>query len=372
MPRQRNHGVFLPNGSPYYYCRVKINKKYEGCSTRLTDRKAAIAFAKRWKRQLLEKLGNNGAATRKMSFIQAVDGFLEYKKSRGERQPYREADLYWLVSKIGRNTDIATIDNAKVAEVIKARGERSRWDRAGCGLVKAATITQTVVRPLSATLNWANKHAKIHLPDMPHWKQFHVEGTPRTRELSFQEELDLLPACGEHAEPLKFILLSGLRLGSALIKWEDVHREERAIRVKVKGGKTHEVRITPEIEELLDRAARHPRGEYVFTYVQQTKAGIARKPITASGLFYRFKTEAARCGIKNIVIHDLRRTAGARMYRATDNIYKVSKFLGHSKTSITEKHYVHIVPDDMDVAMLAAERYRQRKLKEALEYRQAA
>lgn len=58
---------------------------------------------------------------------------------------------------------------------------------------------------------------------------------------------------------------------------------------------------------------------------------------------------------RGVTIHDLRRTAGARKYRATGDIALVSNFLGHANSLITERHYVHIRLDDLQARILTAE-----------------
>jgi site-specific recombinase XerC len=41
------------------------------------------------------------------------------------------------------------------------------------------------------------------------------------------------------------------------------------------------------------------------------------------------------------------------MYKASDDIKAVSKFMGHRNVAITEEFYVHEVPDHVDLRHLA-------------------
>ena len=53
-----------------------------------------------------------------------------------------------------------------------------------------------------------------------------------------------------------------------------------------------------------------------------------------------------RAGIPDANLHTLRKTTGARLIQKGVDIYKVSKFLGHSSVTVTEKHYVDIMNTD--------------------------
>ncbi|MBC8374471.1 MAG: tyrosine-type recombinase/integrase [FCB group bacterium] len=45
-------------------------------------------------------------------------------------------------------------------------------------------------------------------------------------------------------------------------------------------------------------------------------------------------------------LHTLRKTAGARLIQKGVDIYRVSKFLGHSSVKVTERHYVDLLEVD--------------------------
>lgn len=53
-----------------------------------------------------------------------------------------------------------------------------------------------------------------------------------------------------------------------------------------------------------------------------------------------------KCKITNANIHTLRKTTGALMVRQGIDIYRVSKFLGHSSVTVTERHYVDLLRQD--------------------------
>ena len=116
-----------------------------------------------------------------------------------------------------------------------------------------------------------------------------------------------------------------------------------------------------ELYEILQaQQGYHP--EFVFTFVARRsktdrrtgkvyKSG-KRYPITYWGLGSWFSRFMKKIGIKNLTIHDLRRSFGSTMLLAND-MALASKALGHSSIKVTEAHYAFI-PDN--ATRLAAER----------------
>ena len=62
---------------------------------------------------------------------------------------------------------------------------------------------------------------------------------------------------------------------------------------------------------------------------------------------HRFKKECRRHGIKDARFHDLRRTFGYRLILNGMPIYHVSKLLGHSSVTTTERHYAPLIATDI-------------------------
>ena len=63
---------------------------------------------------------------------------------------------------------------------------------------------------------------------------------------------------------------------------------------------------------------------------------------------HKFKKEARRLGIGDIRFHDLRRTFGYNLIRQGRPIYEVSKLLGHSSVTTTERHYAPLLATEID------------------------
>jgi len=361
-----SHNVWKPKGSPYWYGAFQLRGRRFNQSTRTENKREAIAFVKRWKAEEVRKLDRMGATYgRDMTVLDAMDRLVRDKTRENGASTIREVYADRLVDDLGPGTMLSEINDAVVADLVEDRRREFRWGKPEHGLVRDGTIVQSVIRPLSLLLHTARDTWKIPLPDMPKVNKLFRSVFARTRELSIREELRLLPALGDYRDITVFMLKTGFRVRSALLKRSDVHLEEGRIRVAVKGKRLLELPIKPAVAEILRRNIDNPT-DYVFTYAKRTKAGIERRPITYSGYFAAFKAAAARVGIKDLVLHDLRRTAGARMYRATGNIGAVSKFLGHANVLITQRHYVHITPDDVGMAMDAMEAAYEKHVAEAM------
>ena len=63
---------------------------------------------------------------------------------------------------------------------------------------------------------------------------------------------------------------------------------------------------------------------------------------------HKFKREVRRLGIKDARFHDLRRTFGYNLIKQGRPIYEVSKLLGHSSVTTTERHYAPLLTTEIE------------------------
>ena len=69
---------------------------------------------------------------------------------------------------------------------------------------------------------------------------------------------------------------------------------------------------------------------------------------TYNQVYRRLKKYYEIAGIKNASTHTLRKTCGANLIQNGVDIYRVSKWLGHSTVTVTEKHYVDLIKSDYE------------------------
>ena len=150
---------------------------------------------------------------------------------------------------------------------------------------------------------------------------------PRDRVLS-QDELETLfdGVTPYHFNQfVRFAYYTGARSG-------EIRRLSRVklycdyILVEGKSGR-RAVKLASQARKILDE---NPSWDYTANYIQLTW-GRNRK----------------RLGLKDVRMHDLRRTFGYNLIRQGKPIYEVSKLLGHSSVITTERHYAPLLASDI-------------------------
>lgn len=127
-----------------------------------------------------------------------------------------------------------------------------------------------------------------------------------------------------------FYLNTGARANEILppnFTWDNITDSE--IKLIGKRNKTRYIPITNTIRSILDRRRDLP---YPFPYTYDE--------------VYHCIVRRAFKNIPNANIHTLRKTTGALMLRQGIDIYYISKFLGHSSVTVTEKHYIDLLRSD--------------------------
>lgn len=106
--------------------------------------------------------------------------------------------------------------------------------------------------------------------------------------------------------------LTGQRIGDVL-KMERGHLQAEGIFVEQeKTGKRLIVGWTPELEAVVDRAKALPSSVASVRYILATRAG---KPRAHTNVWRAFKAAAAKAGVENVTLHDLRAMSGTEAER---------------------------------------------------------
>lgn len=145
-------------------------------------------------------------------------------------------------------------------------------------------------------------------------------------------------------EPLKFIVLTGLRKGEWInLKWNNVVLEGGNPSIAIVSSdswktKTGESRVIPlnkpAVEIIKKQKGRHK--EYVFTSVNAAK-------IHPDKPYHSLKTALKNLDLKGD-IHKLRHTFASKLVMKGRSLYEVQKLLGH-KDIRTTMIYAHLSPD---------------------------
>lgn len=207
---------------------------------------------------------------------------------------------------------------------------------------------------------WLHAHrSRYEVGEMPDWKALKLKAPSRPpRELSFDEEAELLPALREDVrDAVDFLLKSGWRRAEVLnLRWSDCNLATRTAITRIKGGEVVSRPITDALVAIIERQPKVC--VQVFTYVCQKNRGKRRKgeryPLTPTALRGPFKDAKDKAGVESFRIHDLRHTRGTRIVRQTGSLAAAKEALKHKSISTTLR-YAHVLDEDTRRALDASD-----------------
>lgn len=209
----------------------------------------------------------------------------------------------------------------------------------------APSTIQTELQYLRACLNlrYGRGHNRVWLPS---------GSPPRDRYLT-REELDQLLEHIATPHIRLFVILAittGARMGAILeLRWSQVDFKHRSVNFNApwheqSNKRRAEVPINARAFEALEEAARGALTEHVIEWdakpVQSVKKAIRMAAVRSS----------VPCSP-----HVFRHTAGVWMAQADVPMQKISQFLGHTSTRVTERTYARYSPSFMKDAAAALE-----------------
>jgi len=193
---------------------------------------------------------------------------------------------------------------------------------------------------LSGVFTKAIEWDKATLNPVRRVKRF--RGVERKRILETWEIKALIAAAASEKMPphllplLAFDLNTGLRKGELLsLKWSDVNYESLQILIRAENAKYNRSRYIDLNKHALAVLKSLPkRSEYVFC----DRHGRPFKDFHRS-----FVSAVELAKLKDLRIHDLRRTFGSICIMDGATLPTVQAFMGHRDISTTIKHYSHLV-----------------------------
>ena len=194
------------------------------------------------------------------------------------------------------------------------------------GLPDNSTTKAMTIRVINACNNWGFKHGLINKP-------IKIEGgskwESRNRVLSDSELNTLLNEIRDNRFNLfvRFAYYTGARSGEI----RSISRENIFSNHIVAYGKSGKrlIKLNNQAQGII--SGLDELWDYSKDFVS-----------------HKFKKEARRLGIPDIRFHDFRRTFGYNLIRQGRPIYEVSKLLGHSSVTTTERHYAPLLATEID------------------------
>lgn len=165
----------------------------------------------------------------------------------------------------------------------------------------------------------------------------------------------LLAECSPACRNVVAVLVgTGMRLDEALhLQWDDVDLEHRIITVHrgrkgtTKSGRMRYVPIFDSVLPLL-KEMRLARGSNKLLW-PGGKRGKPHEALSQPSIRAPFKRAIDHAGLpSDMRLHDLRHTFASLFLIDGGDIFKLSRILGHSSVTITERTYAHLKPDAYD------------------------
>jgi integrase len=355
------------------------DRRYTG-STKCGDQKEAEKVARKERDEAYVlyhaqriQTGVDGKV-RDMTVLAAVDMFWDEigQYDVGAHNTERFCDRF--VDQVGEKTLLSQVTDRQIAAWQAKLKKKHRDDDPDKPKLSEEYINMHIDLA-ERILRRARKIWKIPLPDEPNWREHKFREDPRTREMTMEEYLVLEEHCRPDIWPaVDFTFESGLRKENAItLTWKQIDWEKMVIAVVVKGKKDAEVPITPEIEKIL-RAQEGKHPERVFTILAGRTITINGRSFK-KGTFYpltvdNFSAYWGRlrkvCGIEDLRIHDLRRTRGGLIYRATGDIAATQAALHHAKVETTKRAYAKVTTEHERLARATATGYQAELQRRAL------
>ena len=136
---------------------------------------------------------------------------------------------------------------------------------------------------------------------------------------------------------IRLLLLTGCRKNEiAALRWDDIDRTAREIRISDAKTGPRRVPLTPAVEWVLGRIPREDGNPWVI-------AG-KKKGTHLTNLDEAWRRLRARAGVKDVRLHDARHSYASRALACGEGLSSIARLLGHSKVTTTAR-YAHLARD---------------------------
>lgn len=194
---------------------------------------------------------------------------------------------------------------------------------------------------LRTVLVWAVKRklipyaAEIERPRKP---------DPKGRWLTDAEIAKLLAAeCAPHIRlAIQLMLETAGRVTAVLeLKWDRIDFEAKQINLKAEADGPRKGRATVAMNDGLRASLSHAKAMALTDYVIEWGGQPVKRIKTG------FNKAVKNAGLVGVSPHVLRHTAAVHMAAAGIAMEKISQYLGHTNTAITERVYARFAPDHL-------------------------
>lgn len=227
-------------------------------------------------------------------------------------------------------------------------------NRGDYGKTISVTTINNYIRNLRAFFNYLYEEHEIRKNPMERVRQL-----PNGRKpLDFVSDEDFINLLS-HMDRSRFseyrdytvaltLIDTGMRIGECLLtKIEHVDLVRKSIFIpfeNTKGGKSRTVFFSDEVKRQLKAWIKYQDAIYQSEYLFCTNQG---KSLAVNNFEKNFRKYAKRVGLDGLHPHVLRNNFAKRFLLNGGNILILSRLLGHSSVTVTEKAYLDLNDDDL-------------------------
>lgn len=245
-----------------------------------------------------------------------------------------------------RNHLLPAFQNVPIVEIRKP--DVIRW-RDDLSTRVSATYVNALVGTLSSAFSWFVDQRWIERNPC-HRVKLLVRPQRVFPWLQNSEQVTrLLGECTPNIRTIVAVLVgTGMRLDEALhLQWDDIDLDHRLITVHrgrkgmTKSGRLRRVPIFDSVLPVL-KEMRLARGSRALLW----PGGRPGKPLSQPSVWKPFKRAVEHAELdERMRLHDLRHSFASLFLLDGGDVFKLSRILGHSSVTITERTYAHLRPD---------------------------
>ncbi len=278
-----------------------------------------------WYQANPDKLPSN--STKNITFKAARDLFIESKQGTVKYLTVKRYEVALDNFEEYYNGNVKSI-NRQVLDGYRAKllGEDKR----------SARGANAELRHVKAFLKYCSENGWMVMPKITMAKELPIDVRWLTKEQvkAIREKATVLGDDERQIvlDIMELLLQTGARAREVIdARWSQINLSRKQIKPEDKGNTGKPLYLSVESVRILKKYRANKPGPFL---------------VNLDWFYWRYQKMAEAAEVESSV-HDLRRTCGAWLLQSGVDIYQVSKYLRHSSVTVTEKHYVDILPSEL-------------------------
>lgn len=332
-------GLYRRKDSLVWWMSFSMNGKQYQRSTGTHDRRLAEAILAKVKTQIIEGKWFDIDTAKQYTFDDMMKKYFKEHATVHKEQSTlnRDYDSYAHLKKIFSGL---TLNRITPELVVDYRNKRLSEGAAHSTILNELGLLRNAFNISIKNWKWCKENPVSQV-------KLNLKARQIDRWLTFEEQERLLKASeGQLHNQLSDIIIlalnTGMRKGEILsLKIQDVDFFRKTLIVMK--SKTKRKRTIPLNNVAFELLVKNSKVVPISGYVFSTGKGSR---ITARNLSRAFDKAVRKANVDNFRFNDLRHTFATRLVQAGVDIYKVSKLLGHTDISTTQR-YAHHYPESL-------------------------